>query len=76
MPEGLSAEQYAKFLAEEDAKAQKQKKRFPKGKEVETLDDWIQACEKKGLKGKGMNLKGHRMVKAKDPNWYTDESPI
>ena len=30
----------------------------------------------KGNEGKGLLLKGHRMVKAKDPKWYTDESPV
>lgn len=76
MPEGLTAAQYEKFLKEEEAQKAKKAARFPLGKEPETLTEWIKECEKKGLKGKDMNLKGHRLVKAKDPNWYTDESPI
>ena len=75
MPDGLSPEQYAQKMAADEAKAAKQRAKFPKGKTVETLNDWMEDCAKKGLKGKGL-LKGHRMVKAKDPNWYTDESPV
>jgi hypothetical protein len=32
--------------------------------------------EKKGNSGKGLLLKGHRMVKCKYPEFYTDESPV
>ena len=63
------------MMAADEAKAAKQRAKFPKGKTVETLNDWMEDCAKKGLKGKGL-LKVHRMVKAKDPNWYTDESPV
>ena len=31
---------------------------------------------KKGNTGKGLLMKGHRMVKAKYDDWYTDESPV
>jgi hypothetical protein len=30
----------------------------------------------KGNEGKGLLLKGHRMVKAKYDGWYTNESPV
>jgi hypothetical protein len=76
VPDGLTAEQYAAVQQKEKEKDAKQKKRFPKGKQAETLTEWMMECEKKGLSGKDMNLKGHRLVKAKDPAWYTDESPI
>eukprot|EP01041_Mallomonas_annulata_P009417 gene9417-19548_t len=76
VPAGLSKEQYEKQLkAESEAKAKKAKK-FTIGKQPETLTEWMEKCEKQGLVGKDMLLKGHRMVKAKDPNWYTDESPV
>ena len=61
--------------AEEEKKAKKAGK-FKIGKEPESLTEWMVKCEKKGLSGKDMNLKGHRMVKAKYDSFYTDESPI
>jgi hypothetical protein len=61
--------------AEKDAAAKKAAK-FPKGKVTESLTEWVERCEKKGLSGKDMNLKGHRMVKAKYDSFYTNESPI
>ena len=61
--------------AEAAKKAQKAKK-FPKGKEPETLTEWMLKEEKKGNVGKGLLLKGHRMVKAKYDEFYTDESPV
>ena len=36
----------------------------------------MKKCEAKGLVGKDMLLKGHRMVKAKYDSFYTDESPV
>jgi hypothetical protein len=60
--------------AEADAKAKKAK-RFAIGKETESLTEWMLKEEKKGNSGKGL-LKGHRMVKAKYEEFYTDESPV
>jgi hypothetical protein len=76
IPEGLSKEQYAKYLADERAKSDAKKKKFKIGKQVETLTEWALKNEAKGLKGKDMLLKGHRMVKTKYDGWYTDESPV
>jgi ssDNA-binding replication factor A large subunit len=73
IPDGISKEQYAKVLAEEAKKADAKKKKFPKGKETESLTEWMAKEEKKGLSGKDLNIKGHRMVKAKYPEFYTDE---
>lgn len=75
IPEGLSKEQYAKFVAGEEAKLVARKKRFPLGKNAETLTEWMLAEEKKGNVGKGL-LSNHRLVKAKYEGWYTDESPV
>jgi hypothetical protein len=61
--------------AEADAKAKKAKK-FTIGKETESLTEWMLKEEKKGNSGKGLLLKGHRMVKAKYEEFYTDESPV
>mmetsp|Transcript_1561 Transcript_1561/g.1640 ORF Transcript_1561/g.1640 Transcript_1561/m.1640 type:complete len:146 (-) Transcript_1561:347-784(-) len=76
IPAGLTKAQYEKVLAEEAKKSAATKKKFKIGKEPETLTEWILECEKKGLKGKDMLLKGHRMVKAKYDEFYTDESPV
>jgi len=75
VPEGLSAEQYSKFLAAESAKKDKAAKRFPLGKEVETLTEWMDKEAKLGFTGKDL-LKRHRLVKAKYEEFYTDESPV
>ena len=76
IPDGVTPEQYqAKLKQEAELKAANSKK-FPKGKVTESLTEWIDKCESKGLSGKDMNLKGHRMVKAKYDSFYTDESPI
>ena len=76
VPEGLTPAQYqAQLKKEAEAKKKKQAK-FKIGKEPETLTEWMNACEKKGLKGKDMLLKGHRMVKCKYDEFYTDESPV
>jgi hypothetical protein len=61
--------------AETKAKALKAKK-FTIGKETESLTEWMLKEEKKGNSGKGLLLKGHRMVKAKYDEFYTDESPV
>ena len=61
--------------AEQAAKAKKAKK-FVIGKEPETLTEWMLKEEKKGNSGKGLLLKGHRMVKAKYEEFYTNESPV
>ena len=50
--------------AESDAKEKKAKK-FVIGKQAETLTEWMLKEEKKGNSGKGLLLKGHRMVKCK-----------
>ena len=76
IPEGLTKAQYeAQLKKEADLKKKKQSK-FKIGKEPETLTEWMNKCEAKGLKGKDMLLKGHRMVKAKYDSFYTDESPV
>jgi hypothetical protein len=76
VPDGLSEAEYKAALAKEAKKEESNKKRFVKGKLVESLTEWALNNEKKGLVGKDMNLKGHRMVKAKYDGWYTDKSPI
>ena len=76
VPEGLTKAQYDKFLAEEAAKKAKKAVKFPKGKEPETLTEWMLKEQKKGNVGKGLLYKGHRLVKAKYDEWYTDISPV
>ena len=76
VPEGLSKEAYAKFVKEEEAAKAKNAKKFVIGKQAETLTEWMLKEEKKGNSGKGLLLKGHRMVKCKYPEFYTDESPV
>ena len=46
------------------------------GKEPESLTDWMLKEKAKGHVGRDLLRKGHRMMKAKDPKWYTDESPL
>lgn len=60
----------------EAEKAASKKKKFPKGKEPETLTEWMLKEAAKGNTGKKLLLKGHRMVKAKYDEFYTDESPV
>lgn len=76
IPEGLSKEAYAKFQKEESAAKAAKAKKFVIGKQAETLTEWMLKEEKKGNVGKGLLLKGHRMVKCKYPEFYTDESPV
>jgi len=76
VPEGLTPAQYAAQLKKEAEEKKKKQAKFKIGKEPETLTEWMNKCEKKGLKGKDMLLKGHRMVKAKYDSFYTDESPV
>jgi len=76
IPEGLTKAQYdAQLKKEAEAKAKKQSK-FKIGKEPETLTEWMLKEKAKGNEGKGLLLKGHRMVKAKYDGWYTNESPV
>ena len=75
IPDGLTKAQYDKVLAEEaKAKATKAKK-FPKGKQVETLSEWMNAEAKKGNRDEDLLTKGHRMVKAKYSDWYIESNP-
>lgn len=76
VPEGLSKEAYEAFLKKEAEKKAVKAKKFPKGKEPETLTEWMLKEQAKGNVGKGLLLKGHRMVKAKYDEWYTNESPV
>ena len=41
VPEGLTPEQYQSFLKAEEQKKASKKKKFPKGKKVETLTEWL-----------------------------------
>jgi hypothetical protein len=75
VPDGLTPEQYSKFLAAEATKKVSAKKNFPLGKNVETLTEWMLEEEKLGNSGKDL-LKRHRLVKCKYDGWYTDESPV
>ena len=76
IPDGLTPAQYEAFLKKEaELKAKKQTK-FPKGKETESLTEWMLKEKAKGLEGKDLNLKGHRMVKVKYDSFITKESPI
>lgn len=76
VPDGLTPQQYQAFLAQEEAKKSKSKQKFFKGKEVESLTEWMKKNEDKGLSGQELNRKGHRMLKTKYEGWYTDESPV
>jgi len=75
VPEGLTKEQYAKFLAEEAKKKDATKKRFPLGKEPETLTEWFDATAQKYGQGREAR-KGHRLVKAKYEEFYGPEPPL
>ncbi|KAJ1402760.1 hypothetical protein B484DRAFT_437544 [Ochromonadaceae sp. CCMP2298] len=75
VPDGLTPEQYSKFLAAEASKKVSAKTKFPLGKNVETLTEWMLEEEKLGNSGKDL-LKRHRLVKCKYDGWYTDESPV
>lgn len=76
VPEGLTKAAYDKFLAEEAKAKAKKATKFPKGKEAETLTQWMEKEAKKGNEGKGLLYRGHRLVKAKYDEWYTDISPV
>ena len=71
----MTKEQYDAFLKAEAEKKAARAKRFPKGKEVLTLTQWMESEAKKGYTGKDL-LKRHRMVKAKYDEFYTKESPV
>lgn len=74
VPEGLTAAQYQAQLQAESAAAKQKREKFPKGKKVETLTEWMDAQAKKGNVGKDLLTKGHRMVKAKYPEFYVDKN--
>ncbi len=76
VPAGLTPEQYQAVLEKEEAERNAKKQKFFLGKETESLTEWMQVNEKKGLKGVELNRKGHKMVKAKYDGWYTDYSPV
>jgi hypothetical protein len=76
IPDGLSPEEYNKKLQAEAATRAAKMKKFPKGKEVLSLTDWMLQEKAKGLEGRELLKKGHRMVKAKYDGWYTDYSPV
>ena len=74
IPDGLTKAQYeATKKVALDKKAAAQKK-FYKGKDVETLTEWMLAEQKKGINGKDLLTKSHRMVKAKYDGWYVDKN--
>ena len=74
VPDGITAEQYAKVKAEEEAKKAATKKKFKIGKEVETLTQW-QAREQAKYGSNGANIrKGHRLVKAKYEEFFVTEN--
>ena len=73
VPDGLSPEAYAKFVAAEKSKAVAQKKKFKIGKEPETLTEWqIKAESKFGKQGADVR-QGHRLVKAKYEEFFATE---
>ena len=74
IPDGLTKAQYEKVLADQEQKAAATKKRFPKGKQAETLTEWMEKEAKKGNTGTKLLTKGHRMVKAKYADWYVDKN--
>ena len=74
IPDGLTKAQYEKVLAEEQKKAELKKKKFPKGKQAETLTEWMEKEAAKGNSGTKLLTKGHRMVKAKYSDWYVDKN--
>jgi hypothetical protein len=75
IPDGLTKAQYDKVVAADAAAAKKKASKFPKGKQVETLTEWMDKEAKKGITGKDLLTKGHRMVKAKYPEMYIDKNP-
>ncbi len=75
VPDGLTKAQYEKVLAEEAKAKETKQKKFPKGKVVETLSDWMNAEAKKGNRDEDLLTNGHRMVKAKYADWYIDSNP-
>ena len=72
VPEGLTKEQYLAIVKRDQEKKEANKKRF-ENKKVESLTEWMEENEKKGLKGKDMNRFGHRMVKVKYEEFYAKE---
>jgi len=73
VPEGITAEAYAKQVAAEKAKADAKKKKFKIGKEPETLTEWQIKAEKKFGKVGADVRQGHRLVKAKYEEFYVKE---
>ena len=63
------------FLKAEEEKKAMKSKRFPLGKQPETLTEWMEKEAKLGFTGKAL-LPRHRLVKAKYEEFYTDESPV
>lgn len=74
IPDGLTKAQYDAFLKAEAEKKASKAKKFPLGKQPLTLTEWMEDEAKKGFTGKGL-LSRHRLVKAKYPEFYTDENP-
>lgn len=62
IPDGLTAAQYAAVQKEEEKKKADKLKKFPRGKVTESLTEWFEKVEKKGLVGKDARL-GHRYDK-------------
>ena len=75
VPDGLTKAQYDKVLAEESKRKDAKAKKFPKGKQVETLSEWMNKEAAKGNKDTDLLTKGHRMVKAKYADWYIESNP-
>ena len=75
MPDGLTKAQYDAVLKADNDKKIKRAQRFPVGKKTESLTEWMEKEAKLGFTGKGL-LSRHRLVKAKDENFYTDISPV
>ena len=66
VPAGLTEAQYKKQLAEEQAKKQKNKTRFPKGKAFVDMGAWLKTMEgRQKLEGSQYKASGHTYAKTK-----------
>eukprot|EP01039_Chlorochromonas_danica_P009371 gene9371-10347_t len=75
IPDGLSPQEYAKFVAEEAAKKSANVKKV-QSKPSESLTEWLDKNAEKGLVGRELNKKGHRFPKFKYDGWFTSRSPF
>ncbi|KAJ8599174.1 hypothetical protein CTAYLR_008567 [Chrysophaeum taylorii] len=66
VPDGLSASEWAKKQADEKAKQDANKKKFPKGKAFISMGKWLETLEgKQSFKGEKFSGSGHTYAKNK-----------